>query len=75
MNLGGTAKTVVIGDSERCVAQVSGASNEVVRMRSAVEEAEVRMCVEFCVPCHSATLIEHMFDSHGFANAPESEGG
>jgi hypothetical protein len=46
-----------------------------VRMGSAVEEAVVRMCMEFCVPCHGTTLIERMFGSHGFANERESGGG
>jgi hypothetical protein len=65
VDLGGTAETVVVGDGECHMAQLSGARDEVVRMRSTVEEAEVRMCVELCVPCHGTTLIEHMFDSHG----------
>ena len=64
VHLGSTTEAVVVGDGKRRVAQLGGANDEVVGIGSAVEEAVVRMCVEFCVPCHDLTLIEHMFDSH-----------
>ena len=65
MDFGGTAKSVVIGHGERRVPPFGCRRDEFVRMRGPVEEAEVRVCVKLCVPCHPARLIEHMFDMHG----------
>ena len=69
MNFGGAPKSVVIGDGERRVPPFGRRRDEFVGMGGSVEEAEVRVCVKLCVPCHPARLIEHMFAMHG---VPES---
>ncbi len=63
MNLRSAPEAIVVGDGQRRIAQVGRAMDEVIGMRSSVEEAVVRMRVELGVSCHTGTLIEHMFDS------------
>jgi hypothetical protein len=63
VNLHHTAETVVVGDPECGVAELGGAFDELQWMRSPVEEAVVGMGVKLRVPCHSNTLVEHMFDA------------
>jgi len=62
MHLDHAAEPVVIGDAERGVPELGGSFHEPDRVGRPVEEAEVGMGVKLCVPCHSTTLIEHMFD-------------
>ncbi len=63
VNLRSAPEAIVVGDGQRRIAQVGRAMDEVIGMRSSVEEAVVRMRVELGVSCHTGTLIEHMFDS------------
>ena len=63
VNLRSAPEAIVVGDGQRRIAQVGRAMDEVIGMRSSVEEAVVRMRVELGVSCHTGTLIEHMFAS------------
>ena len=56
----------MVGDTERGVPELGGPFHEPDRVRRPVEEAEVGMGVKLRVPCHSTTLIEHMFDVFSF---------
>ena len=67
MDLGGTPEPIVVGDGQRLVLQLGSDRDEIMWMRCPVEEAEVRVCVKLCVPCHPVRLIEHMFDMRGVA--------
>ena len=69
MDLGRTTEPIVVGDCESGVTQFGSDRYELMRMRGSIEEAEVRMCVKLCVPCHPTRLIEHMFDTHGVSKS------
>jgi len=69
VDLGRTAESVVIGNREGGVPQFGSGRDEVMWMRGSIEEAEVRVSVKLCVPCHPTRLIEHMFDTHGVSKS------
>ena len=69
MDLCRTAESVVVRDGQGRVPQFCSNRDEFIRMRGSIEEAEVRVSVKLCVPCHPTRLIERMFDMHGVSKS------